>query len=323
MIHSIRCEARQLMRWLPDVPRLLTLFLTVLCAALAESNTDNSTQPQFSKAYININWGQIHLLQATPDLMTHPPLVCFPPNPFSGNYYRHLMASLAIDRRVVALDYPGLGQSDPSAAWRTVGDLAEIMIDAIESARLTDEHHQSVDVCGYHTGAMVAAEVAIRRPDLVRQVILVGVPYFADPAENDAELQNVMQDRPLPAELAALESSWRFTITDRHPDVVLERAYDNFLESATAWRARAPIYRALHGYAAADRAVLITQPVLVLNPHGGLKHHTRAYAQLIQDVTLVELPHLSYGVFDVAAEQIADIVLEYLDRQRPPTTRMN
>ena len=170
---------------------------------------------------------------------------------------------------------------------------------------------------------MVAAEVAIRRPDLVRQVILVGVPYFADPAENDAELQNVMQDRPLPAELAALESSWRFTITDRHPDVVLERAYDNFLESATAWRARAPIYRALHGYAAADRAVLITQPVLVLNPHGGLKHHTRAYAQLIQDVTLVELPHLSYGVFDVAAEQIADIVLEYLDRQRPPTARMN
>jgi len=246
--------------------------------------------------------------------VTEPTLVCFPPNPFSGNYYRQLMASLALDRTVVALDYPGLGQSDPSTTWRTVGDLAEIMIDAIESARLTDEQHQSIDVCGYHTGAMVAAEVAIRRPDLVRRVILIGVPYFADPAENDAELQNVMQDRPLPTELAALESSWRFTMTDRHPDVVLERAYNNFLESAAAWRARAPVYRALHGYAAADRAVLVTQPALILNPHGGLKTHTRAYAQLIQDVSLVELPHLSYGVFDVAPEQIADIMLEYLDR---------
>ena len=318
MAHHIRDRTRQLIQWLPRMAARLTLLLTMLSTmlftSLTAANDEPTAQPHFSKAYIDLDWGQIHRLQAAPNPVTEPTLVCFPPNPFSGNYYRQLMASLAIDRRVVALDYPGLGQSDPSATWRTVGDLAEIMIDAIESARLTDEQHQSIDVCGYHTGAMVAAEVAIRRPDLVRRVILIGVPYFADPAENDAELQNVMQDRPLPTELAALESSWRFTMTDRHPDVVLERAYNNFLESAAAWRARAPVYRALHGYAAADRAVLVTQPALILNPHGGLKTHTRAYAQLIQDVSLVELPHLSYGVFDVAPEQIADIMLEYLDR---------
>ena len=318
MAHLIRDRTRQLIQWLPRMAARLTLLLTMLSTmlftSLTAANDKPTAQPQFSKAYIDLDWGQIHRLQAAPSLVTEPTLVCFPPNPFSGNYYRQLMASLALDRTVVALDYPGLGQSDPSTTWRTVGDLAEIMIDAIESARLTDEQHQSIDVCGYHTGAMVAAEVAIRRPDLVRRVILIGVPYFADPAENDAELQNVMQDRPLPTELAALESSWRFTMTDRHPDVVLERAYNNFLESAAAWRARAPVYRALHGYAAADRAVLVTQPALVLNPHGGLKTHTRAYAQLIQDVSLVELPHLSYGVFDVAPEQIADIMLEYLDR---------
>ena len=318
MTHLIRDRARQLIQWLPNMATCLTLLLTmvgtVLFNPLTAANDEPSAKPHFSKDYIDLDWGQIHLLQATPSLMTQRTLVCFPPNPFSGNYYRHLMASLAIDRRVVALDYPGLGQSDPSTTWGTVGDLAEIMIDAIETARLTDEQHQSIDVCGYHTGAMVAAEVAIRRPDLVRRVILIGVPYFADPAENDAELQNVMQDRPLPQELGALEGSWRFTIADRHPDVILERAYDNFLESAAAWRARAPVYRALHGYAAADRAVLITQPALVLNPHGGLKTHTRAYAQLIQDVSLVELPHLSYGVFDVAPEQIAEIMLQYLGR---------
>ena len=37
-----------------------------------------------------------------------------------------------------------------------------------------------------------------------------------------------------------------------------------------------------------------------------------AYAQLIQDVTLVELPHVSAGVFAMTTEQIADIMLEYL-----------
>ena len=293
---------------------LITALVTMLVTPLTDANKEAAAQPHFSRAYIDLHWGQIHLLQATPTLMTQPTLVCFPPNPFSGNYYRELMASLAVDRRVIALDYPGLGQSDSSATWHTIGDLAELMIDAIESAHLTEDQHPSIDICGYHTGAMVAAEVAIRRPDLVRRVVLIGVPYFADQAENDAELLSVMQDRPLPTELATLESSWRFTITDRHPDVLLERAYNNFLESAAAWRARAPLYRALHGYAAADRAVLIPQPTLVLNPHGGLKTHTRAYAQLIQDVTLVELPELSYGIFDVAGEDIAKIMLQYLDR---------
>ena len=297
----------------PFLTLLVTVFMTVLVASMTDANEKPAVQPHFSKAYIDLDWGQMHLLQAIPELMTQPTLVCFPPNPFSGNYYRQLMATLAVDRRVVALDYPGLGQSDASSTWRTIGDLAELMIDAIESAHLAGGQHPSVDVCGYHTGAMVAAEVAIRRPDLVRQVVLIGVPYFADQAENDAELLSVMQDRPLPTELATLESSWRFTITDRHPDVSLERAYDNFLESAGAWRARAPIYRALHGYEAADRAVLITQPTLVLNPHGGLKTHTRAYAQLIQDVTLVELPELNYGIFDVAGEDLAKIMLQYLN----------
>ena len=294
---------------------LLTSLLTILVAPLTDASDEPAAaQPHFSRAYIDLDWGQIHLLQATPKLMPQRTLVCFPPNPFSGNYYRQLMGSLAVDRKVVALDYPGLGQSDASATWRTIGDLAELMIDAIESARLTDGPHPSIDVCGYHTGAMVAAEVAIRRPDLVRYVILIGVPYFADQAENDAELFSVMQDRPLPTALVQLESAWRFTIADRHSGVAIERGYENFLESAAAWRARAPIYRALHGYEAADRAVLITQPVLVLNPHGGLKTHTRAYAQLIEDVTLVELPDLTYGVFDVAAEQIAEIMLHYVDR---------
>lgn len=314
MNHPKHDTARQIIQCWCGMATLLAALFTLISAPLADANDKTSAPPHFSKAYVDLQWGQMHLLQAMPHQMTERTLVCFPPNPFSGNYYRQLMASLATDRRVVALDYPGLGQSDASATWRTVGDLAEIMIDAIEAARLTDDHHQSIDVCGYHTGAMVAAEVAIRRPDLVRHAILIGVPYFPDAAENDAELLSVMQDRPLPRELAALDSSWRFTMEERHPDVTLERAYENFLESAAAWRARAPVYRALHGYAAADRAVLITQPVLVLNPHGGLKTHTRAYAQLIQDVTLVELPDLTYGVFDVAAEQIAEIMLQYVDR---------
>ncbi|MDG2442909.1 MAG: thioesterase domain-containing protein, partial [Luminiphilus sp.] len=160
MTHPMRSNLRQI----TQVATLLTLLLTVLCTPFTDADDHRSVQPHFSKAYVDLEWGQIHLLQAIPELMTQPTLVCFPPNPFSGNYYRQLMATLAVDRRVVALDYPCLGQSDASATWRTIGDLAELMIDAIESAHLTEDQHPSIDICGYHTGAMVAAEVAIRRP---------------------------------------------------------------------------------------------------------------------------------------------------------------
>ena len=70
--------------WFAGVARLLTVSLTVLCTPLGESSTDSSSQPQFSKAYIDVDWGQIHLLQAAPDLITQPPLVCFPLIPFQA-----------------------------------------------------------------------------------------------------------------------------------------------------------------------------------------------------------------------------------------------
>ena len=108
MAHLIRDRTRQLIQWLPRMAARLTLLLTMLSTmlftSLTAANDEPTAQPHFSKAYIDLDWGQIHRLQAAPSLVTEPTLVCFPPNPFSGNYYRQLMASLAIDRRVVALD---------------------------------------------------------------------------------------------------------------------------------------------------------------------------------------------------------------------------
>jgi hypothetical protein len=43
----------------------------------------------------------------------------------------------------------------------------------------------------------------------------------------------------------------------------------------------------------------------VLNPHGNLKEPTRAFAALLPNSVLVELPDLKYGIFDTAADVIA------------------
>ena len=67
-------------------------------------------------------------------------------------------------------------------------------------------------------------------------------------------------------------------------------------------------YHAVFTYAAEERASLVTQPVLILNTHGSLEKETRAMAPLFRDATLIEIPELHHGVFDVGAALLAEHV---------------
>ena len=83
MSHLTRCKTPRPAQWLPHMRTRLTLLLTILGTMhfipLSAANDEPTAQPNFSRAYIDLDWGQIHLLQATPTLMTQRTLVCFPP----------------------------------------------------------------------------------------------------------------------------------------------------------------------------------------------------------------------------------------------------
>jgi len=51
-----------------------------------------------------------------------------------------------------------------------------------------------------------------------------------------------------------------------------------------------------------------------LNPHGNLKEPTQAFAALIPNAELVELPDLKYGIFDTAPDVLAAESRAFLDR---------
>ena len=55
-------------------------------------------------------------------------------------------------------------------------------------------------------------------------------------------------------------------------------------------------------YETEKRAPQVTQPVLILNTHGSLENETRAIAPLFPHGTLIEVPELHHGVFDVGAD---------------------
>ena len=291
------------------------LLLTALAALITFTpavEADNAVS--FERSYVTHEWGQIHVLTsqpATPDNAT--PLVCFAPNPYSGNYYRLFMEQLGSDRTMMALDYPGIGQSDNYPGELDMSTLADIMADSLTSLGWGPNGNGPVDVCGYHTGTMLASELAVKYPALVRRMVLMGIPYY-DTAGRQERFDRLGQVKPWPESFAAVAQDWIFAVEMRNENVSLERAFGNYLESAGAWQGKARIYGAVFQYPAEERAPLITQPTLILNPHGNLKEPSREYAEMIDGATIVELPDLKYGIFDVAPDVLASHARPFLNQ---------
>jgi len=292
------------------------LLLTALAALLSLTpSAQADSAVSFERSYVTHDWGQIHVLTsqpATPGNAT--PLVCFAPNPYSGNYYRLFMEQLGSDRTMMALDYPGIGQSDNYPGELDMATLADIMADSLTSLGWGPKGNGPVDLCGYHTGTMLATELAVKYPELVRRIVLMGIPYY-DAAGRQERFDRLGQVKPWPESFAAVAQDWIFAVEMRNENVSLERAFGNYLESAGAWQSKARIYGAVFQYPAEKRAPLITQPTLILNPHGNLKEPSREYADMIDKATIIELPELKYGIFDVAPDVLASHARPFLNQR--------
>lgn len=269
----------------------------------------------FHREYVTLPHGQVHVLTSRPQTQQAlgTPMVCLAPNPASGNYFRLFMAELGRDRVMIAPDYPGLGQSDPVEAMMDIAGYADVMAATLEGLGYGPEGEGVVDVCGYHTGAYVAQELAIRRPDLVRRVLLLGIPFY-EGAEREAMYAENVVELAVTESFDQLDNSWSFAVTHRQDGVRLDRAYANFLDAAKARPVRHQAYHAAFSYPGEVQAPKLTQPVLILNTHGSLAGQTRALAPYFPDAELIEIPELHHGVFDVGARLLAEKARPFLDR---------
>ena len=264
-------------------------------------------------AYVDAPTGQIHMQIVTPESETgKTPFVIFHPNPYSGLYFSYLLEELGQDRVAIAPDTPGYGNSTKPIAPLAMNQIAEAMAVALKNMGYGAAGKGKVDVSGYHTGAYIASELAAARPDLVRRVVLMGVPFW-EGEELEERRKELLKPTPIDEDGDILEGKWRFTIKGRNPYIPLERAFDLFVESlqsgSDVWWA----YSAVVNWPAAERFQAITQPVLLLNTHGGLREETRAVMPHLQNGRIVEEPGLTHGIFDVGAPVLGRHLRAYLD----------
>ena len=103
------------------------------------------------------------------------PLLFLHMNPRSSDEFRELMPILARNRRVIAMDLMGFGDSDKPPRMYTIADYAKTVI-----ALLDELDIKKTSILGNHTGAFVAGEVVAAYPDRVDKLVLGNVPGFGE-----------------------------------------------------------------------------------------------------------------------------------------------
>jgi pimeloyl-ACP methyl ester carboxylesterase len=106
---------------------------------------------------------------------TKTPLILLHPLPHSGSFFAAIAPLLAVDRFVFAPDYPGYGASWPLEGPPTISLYAQSVMEAWQAQEIS----QKPDLFGFHTGCLVAPELALSCPDEVGRLVLVDVPYFS------------------------------------------------------------------------------------------------------------------------------------------------
>jgi len=256
------------------------------------------------RLFIDGRYGQLHLRRAAPQQAggMRPPVVLLHQTPLSGRMFSELLPQLGRDRVVYAPDTPGYGESDAPSAPPALGDYADALHDLIADLK------EPVDLIGYHTGAMIAAEYAARYPKDVRRLVLISMPLFTP--ERRAKLATTTS---IAEDGAPLLAEWRSTMSVRPPGQSLEQAARIVAEKQRAGSRAAWAMAAMQGYDPEPRLRALRLPVTIIRPKDGLWEEGAAAAHLIPGARLIDEPSWGFGLFDAYPAEVARRIREALD----------
>jgi pimeloyl-ACP methyl ester carboxylesterase len=265
-------------------------------------------QPRVRRGYFESRYGQLHVHNAIPPgggFEEGTPLLCLHRSPLSGRMFERFLALAGRDRSVYAPDLPGFGDSDPPGSRPTIVDYAAAIGDFLDTMRF-----RQIDVLGYHTSSLIAAELAITRPKQVRRVVLVSVPLLTE-AERDS-LRRVPTTVPATTDGAHLAGEWQRMADLYGPAAPLELITDAFVEKLRnglhpAWLAHAALQ-----YTVRERLSLVTQQVLLIRPRDELWDATLRARDAFPKARCIDVSEQGPALFEAAPELVADGVRDFL-----------
>jgi pimeloyl-ACP methyl ester carboxylesterase len=176
------------------------------------------------RAYLDRPGGQVHYA----DEGEGPPLVLLHHTPRSIDYHAPLFPLLKDRFRLIAIDSPGFGRSDPLASHLTIPLIAEFIIDVVDRLGLGRFY-----LYGTHTGAAAAIAVAGMIPDRVARLALLAAPVITSDDVRQEALATLQNERPVSPDGSELVrfwhaygmNIWRAEVARGH-DIPVEAAQD-------------------------------------------------------------------------------------------------
>ena len=228
---------------------------------------------------------------------------------------------LALGRPVILFDSPGIGRSSGQVP-ETVAGMADHAMKFLDALSLT-----RVDVLGFSLGGMVAQVIALRRPALLRRIVLTGTGPAGGVgvAMDRPELLKIFVDEKMPPGDKLLTLFFETTETSQSAgrqfvERLARRTEDKdtptTAEAAGAQLAAMAAWSRIGGQ---DHAALkkITQPALVTNGNHDIMIPTVnsfTLAEHMPNAQLIIYPDSGHGSLFQHAGAFTSHVAEFLDR---------
>ena len=292
-----------------------------------ESRTANGgdgtlTMPEpLRRGFVDVGPAQVHYRHCGKG-GAHVPLAMIHASPGSSRQLVDLAFLLANGRRVVAPDTAGNGDSDPlDLTTPGIADLASHALAALD--QLIDG---PFDLYGSHTGASIAAEIALAAPSRVRRLVIDGMGLYAADEQSDVLSQYAREIAP-DLEGTHLMKVWHFcrdqylfwpyynrTEAGRLPNGLPDAGtfHDFVVEVLKAMRTYHRSYRAAFRHNKRERLVLLRLPVLVLtSPSDMLDSYASDVASLVPGALRATSPRWGDPDFH---PNVARTIADFLER---------
>jgi hypothetical protein len=165
---------------------------------------------------------------------------------------------------------------------------------------------------------LLATELAIALPDVVRRVVVTGLPMrsAAERAERLVTAQTVAPlDESGAVALTMARGLWDYVVAARTPGVALDRAARVWVDKLTPLDRAQWAYHGVWSYDFEARLPLVGQSALLLQPAEAIMAQSIAAAALFPDIAVTRLPEFDRDLFDVpeAVARIGAEMRRFLD----------
>lgn len=241
------------------------------------------------------------------------PVMLFHINQQSSALMRELIQALAPDFRVVAMDYPSHGHSDPIDFQPSFADYTACAIAVMDALGI-----QKASVMGEAVGAGVSVAIANTHPDRVEKVVLINCPFSPErgrTAVHVTELQSGLRPEdasgfPLTRDLAFLRDR-----DPGHSPMYPTQDWMDRINTAQieAGRNRWQAVTALANFDMNDGLTRLAQPtLLLLGEHFHYVKHIEDMRARIRNLRDAVLPNGRFCMSWERATEIAEIARPFL-----------